>query len=83
MFEKEFNRLTLLQRMEYVAMEADLISEIKHYSFRICLYTVHGHYVEAFYDLNTNYLTDVAILDPEDNRMNLYANKVDISELLK
>jgi hypothetical protein len=83
MFEKEFNKLPLLQRMEYVAMEADLIGEIKHYSFRICLYTVHGYYIEAFYDLNTNYLTDVAILDPDDNRMNLYANKVDISGLLK
>ncbi|MES2513143.1 MAG: hypothetical protein V4580_03330 [Bacteroidota bacterium] len=83
MFEKEFNKLPLLQRMEYVAMEADLIGEIKHYSFRICLYTVHGYYIEAFYDLNTNYLTDVAILDPDDTRMNLYANKVDISGLLK
>jgi hypothetical protein len=83
MFEKEFNKLLLLQRMEYVAMEADLIGEIKHFSFRICLYTLHGYYIEAFYDLNTNYLTDVAILNAEDDRMNLYASKVDISELLK
>ena len=83
MFEKEFNKLSLLQRIEYVAMEADLITEIKHFSFRICLYTVDGFYIEAFYDLNTNYLTDVAILDADDPRMNLYANTVDISELLK
>ncbi len=83
MFEKEFNKLPLLQRMEYVALEADLIAEIKHFSYKICLYTVAGYYIEAFYDLRTNYLTDVAILDPDDARISLYANTVDISGLLK
>lgn len=83
MFEKEFNKLSLLQRMEYVALEADLIGEIKHYSYRICLYTVHGFYIEAFFDLHTNKITDVAILQPDDPRMSLYAHKVDISGLLK
>lgn len=83
MYEKEFNKWGLTQRMEYVALEGDLITEIKYYSFRICLYIVEEHYIEVFYDLNTNYLTDVAILDPDDARMGLYANKVDISELLK
>lgn len=81
MFEKEFNKLNLMQRMEYIALEADLISQIKHYSYRICLYTVHGFYIEAFFDLHSNDITDVAILDADDARMSLYANKVDISEL--
>ena len=75
--------MSLLQRMQYVALEADLISEIKHYSYRICLYTLYGYYIEAFFDLNTNDITDVAILEPNDARMSLYANKVDISGLLK
>ncbi len=83
MFEKEFNKLNLLQRMEYIALEGDLISQIKHYSYRICLYTVHGFYIEAFFDLHSDEVTDVAILDPEDARMSLYASKVDISGLLQ
>ncbi|MES2566897.1 MAG: hypothetical protein V4565_08520 [Bacteroidota bacterium] len=83
MFEKEFNKLNIMQRMEYVALEADLIGQIKQYSMRICLYTVYGFYIEAFFDIHTEELMDVAILDPDDTRMGLYANKVDISELLK
>ena len=83
MFEKEFNKLSTEERMVYVAMEADLIAEIKHFSYKICLYTLEGHYIEAFYDLHTNYLTDVAILDPDDPRISLYARTVDISELMK
>jgi hypothetical protein len=83
MFEKEFNKLSLEERMTYVAMEADLIAEIKHFSYKICLYTLEGCYIEVFYDLRTNYLTDVAILDPDDARISLYANTVDISGLLK
>ena len=83
MFEKEFNKLSLEERMTYVAMEGDLIAEIKHFSYKICLYTVEGYYIEVFYDLRTNYLTDVAILDPEDARISLYANTVDISGLMK
>lgn len=83
MFEKEFNKLSVEERMAYVAMEADLIAEIKHFSYKICLYTLEGYYIEAFYDLHTKYLTDVAILDPEDPRISLYANTVDISGLMK
>ena len=83
MFEKEFNKLNLLQRMEYIALEGDFISQIKHYSYRICLYTVHGFYIEAFFDLHSDEVMDVAILSPEDARMSLYASNVDISGLLK
>lgn len=83
MFEKEFAKLSLLERMAYVALEADLISEINYFSYRICLYTVHGFYIEAFFDIHSNDIADVAILDADDARMSLYANKVDISGLLK
>lgn len=53
MFEKEFTKLSLLQRMKYIALEADLISEINHFSYRIFLYTVHGFYIEAFFDIHS------------------------------
>ena len=40
-------------------------------------------YVEVFYNAHTNQLEDIAIMEPDEQRLQLYAIGVDITDLFK
>ena len=83
MNEEEFNKLDMDYRLEIINEHADFISVIKHFGFNICLYSFSGAYIEVFYNAHSNAIEDIAFIESTDNRMNLYAARVDISGLLK
>jgi len=78
-----FSRSDLHGRAAIVFCDGDYISSIKQYSFKISLFIVDDTYVEVFYNAHTNKLEDIAIMEPDEQRLALYAIGVDITDLFK
>ena len=78
-----FSKSDLHGRAAIVFCDGDYISSIKQYSFKISLFIVDDTYVEVFYNAHTNQLEDIAIMEPDEQRLQLYAIGVDITDLYK
>lgn len=78
-----FSKSDLHARAAIVFCDGDYISSIKQYSFKISLFIVDDTYVEVFYNAHTNKLEDIAIMEPDEQRLALYAIGVDITDLFK
>lgn len=78
-----FSKSDLHGRAAIVFCEGDFIASIKLYAFKISLFIVDDTYVEVFYNAHTNKLEDIAIMDPDEQRLQLYANGVSIADLFK
>jgi len=78
-----FSKSDLHGRAAIVFCDGDFISSIKQYAFKISLFVVDDTYVEVFYNAHTNKLEDIAILEPDEPRLALYALGVDITDLFK
>jgi hypothetical protein len=78
-----FSKSDLHGRAAIVFCDGDYISSIKEYAFKISLFVVDDTYVEVFYNAHTNQLEDIAILEPNESRLQKYATGVDITDLFK
>jgi hypothetical protein len=78
-----FSKSDLHGRAAIVFCDGDYISSIKEYAFKISLFVVDDTYVEVFYNAHTNQLEDIAILEPDESRLQKYATGVDITDLFK
>lgn len=78
-----FSKSDLHGRAAIVFCDGDYISSIKQYAFKISLFVVDDTYVEVFYNAITNQLEDIAILEPDEPRLQMYATGVDITDLYK
>ena len=78
-----FSKSDLHGRAAIVFCDGDYISSIKEYAFKISLFIVDDTYVEVFYNAHTNQLEDIAILEPDESRLQKYATGVDITDLFK
>ncbi len=78
-----FSKSDLHGRAAIVFCDGDYISSIKQYAFKISLFIVGDTYVEVFYNAHTNQLEDIAIMEPDEQRLQLYAIGVDITDLFK
>lgn len=83
MNQELFSRSDLHGRAAIVFCDGDYISSIKQYAFKISLFIVDNTYVEVFYNAHTNQLEDIAIMEPDEQRLQLYAIGVDITDLYK
>ncbi len=72
---------TLDERVDIINRYGDYISKIKCYGFWIKLYLIDDVFIEVFYNINDNMIEDIEPLEPNDERVNLYASYVDISDL--
>ncbi|MBI3519487.1 MAG: hypothetical protein HY062_09055 [Bacteroidetes bacterium] len=70
-------------RAAIVFCDGDYIASIKQYAFKISLFIVDDTYVEVFYNAHTNKLEDIAIMEPDEQRLQLYAVGVDITDVFK
>ncbi len=80
---KEFSKLDLHGRAAIVFGEGDFISSINEYSFLIKLFIVDDTFIEVFYNIHSNEIEDIAILEPDDRRLNKYSHGIDIQDLFK
>lgn len=78
-----FIKSDLHGRAAIVFCDGDYISSIKQFSYKISLFLVDDTYVEVFYDAHTNKLEDIAIIDADEPRLQLYTLNVDITDLFK
>jgi hypothetical protein len=78
-----FSKSDLHGRAAIVFCDGDYISSIKQYAFKISLFIVDDTYVEVFYNAYTNQLEDIAIMEPDEQRLQQYAIEVDITDLFK
>jgi hypothetical protein len=78
-----FSKSDLHGRAAIVFCDGDYISSIKEYAFKISLFIVDDTYVEVFYNAHTNQLEDIAILEPDESRLQKYSIGVDITDLFK
>ncbi len=78
-----FIKSDLHGRAAIVFCDGDYISCIKQFSYKISLFLVDDTYVEVFYDAHTNKLEDIAIIDVDEPRLQLYTLNVDITDLFK
>ncbi|HRB67858.1 MAG TPA: hypothetical protein PLO32_08710 [Chitinophagales bacterium] len=78
-----FSKSDLHGRAAIVFCDGDYISSIKEYAFKISLFIVDDTYVEVFYNAYTNKLEDIAIMEPDESRLQKYATGVDITDLFK
>jgi hypothetical protein len=78
-----FSKSDLHGRAAIVFCDGDYISSIKQYAFKISLFIVDDTYVEVFYNAHTNQLEDISIMEPDEQRLQLYAIAVDITDLYK
>lgn len=78
-----FIRSNLHERAAIVFCDGDYISSIKQFSYKISLFLIDDTYVEVFYNVHTNKMEDIAIMEPDEQRLLLYALGVDITDLFK
>jgi hypothetical protein len=78
-----FYSYNLGERLDVVNRSGEFISRIRHYGFYIHLYSVEGQYVEVYYNAHSNEIEDADILDPLDEKLNLYSVQVNLSDLFK
>jgi hypothetical protein len=57
------------------------LSTITYYGNKVLLYVVEDQFVEVFYDDHENQIIQVEILAQEHDRLSLYAEAVDLSDL--
>jgi len=78
-----FIKSNLHGRAAIVFCDGDYLASIKQYAYKISLFIVDDTYVEVFYNAHTNQLEDIAIIEPDEPRLQLYALNVDITDLFK
>jgi hypothetical protein len=78
-----FYSYNVKQRMKLLEKKGEYISRIKYYGFYINLYVLEGNFVEAYFNRYTNTLDQVEMMDPADDRLNLYAVCVNLSHLFE
>ena len=78
-----FSKSDLQGRAAIVFCDGDYVASIKQYSFKISLFIVDDTYVEVFYNAYSNKLEDIAIVDLDEPRLQLYAIGVDITDVFK
>jgi hypothetical protein len=80
---KAFSKLSLNGRAAIVFGEGDYVASIKEYSFLIKLFIVDDTFIEVFYNIHSNELEDIAVLEPDDRRLSAYSHGIDIQDLFK
>lgn len=81
MDHKSFNSINLHTKAEFVFNKGEYISSIEYYGCKVELFIVGGFYVEVFYNLHSEELEEIEILDEQEKRLQLYAASVDIGKL--
>jgi hypothetical protein len=78
-----FYSCTVEERLEIISESGEYINSIKHFGYYIHLYVAQGDFIEIYYNIDTNEIEDVEILDPDNERLNWFAIAVDLSDLYR
>ncbi|MES2565298.1 MAG: hypothetical protein V4565_00425 [Bacteroidota bacterium] len=76
-----FNALTLNDRLDIIRRHGEYMTKIEQLGYTINLYLVDDVFVEVYFDGFSTGVQMVKVLDVSEERMNLFAYKVDLSDL--
>ena len=82
MTANRFNELDIDQKAEYCWKNAKFINSIIYYNHRVLLYISDELYIEIFYSLESKKIEQIELNNNPD-RLLLYAESVDLSNLMK
>ncbi|MGQ0828282.1 MAG: hypothetical protein ACT4ON_07795 [Bacteroidota bacterium] len=77
----KFNLLSIEEKAELLCHKGELIEMIQTENFDLSLYTLDGHYVELFYSVAYNRISEIWTLN-DPKRLELYTNNFDISAVV-
>lgn len=77
----QFLAMTLKERIELITKYGEYIGHIRENLQYIDLYLVHNQYIEVKHNLNLFNINSIELISIKDERLELYAAKVNISQL--
>lgn len=83
MSPEKFNRLNQENRLLTLLCKGEFVSEIVYYGYRIKLYVIDSLFIEIFTNIHSSMIEQVEIMDPKEQRLNLYVADVDINVLFR
>ena len=66
---------SIKQRVKFLKRSGELLGFIRYYGFIIDLYTMSGHFFEAFYNRYTCRLDEMDLMDPKNERLPCLCNQ--------
>jgi hypothetical protein len=72
---------SLPERLNFVKQEGEFITRIKYHGFFIDLYLLDQTFIEVYYNLHSRKVEEVEILEGDEDRLNLFATGVNLSDL--
>ena len=76
---KEFNELSLSNRMKWILQEGEFLMDIRYYAFKVNLYRVKDQLIEVFYYHKQDQIASIHLLDHDSSRMKFYADQVKLT----
>lgn len=81
MFKRDFNKMSLEEKAELVFSKGEYINFIHYYGQKVVLFQVDIHYIEIYYSLEDNSVSEISILETPE-RLHHYTMNIDISGVL-
>jgi hypothetical protein len=78
-----FYSCTLCERIDIINKSGEYITGIHCAGCYVSLYVVEGTFVEVYCDIHTLFIEDVETMDPDNERLHMYAQQVDLSDLFR
>ena len=75
-----FFELPLQEKIQTLYKEGSFVVSIRYYGYKVNLYMIDGHYVEAFYNHKLDRIEKIEPLNPRHTRVKFYADQIKLPE---
>ncbi len=75
-----FFELPLAQKIQILYREGTFVVSIRYYGYKINLYMIDGHYVEAFYNHKFDRIEKIEPLNHRHTRVKFYTDQIKLPE---
>jgi hypothetical protein len=76
-----FYSYSLSERINLLQKQGEYLTHIRDNNCFVDLYSVDKYLVEVRHNMNLFNIQSIDLIDPKDERLNLYATKVNLSDL--
>lgn len=76
-----FYTYNIQQRMDVLNRRGEFIMRIEQYKFYVSLYILDEQFIEVFFSKDENKIVEVEILEPNNERFELYATFINLADL--
>lgn len=76
MSSKDFNSLTLSEKIKLLYTEGDFVTAIRYYGYKINLYLLFGYYVEVFYNHKEDRIEKAEPTNFGSKRVKFYTDQI-------